>query len=692
MNENPSQDNLLNSILDALDAVLPAKHHVDVAIRARDLMSRHSVTPETALNQLLTILTDAGLECEIIHVGSADAPPLSYVVASSMLVEQSTTSRPVQSVDGKALVVRGSVASFLSQGAEKSTMRTSTPRRETEYHHAQSFSDLWPYLRSILREEKTDIWVVIGYSVLSSLLALVVPITAQAIVNSVALGVFNKQLIVLCSLVFLGLLASGVLAVLERWVIELIQRRIFVHASFDIMQRLPSIRLSALREQYAPELVNRFFDVITIQKSLGKFLLEGINAALVLLVGLIVLAIYHPFFLLYDVVLIAFLPVLVFGLGRGGITTAIEASKRKYETASWLEEIARAQLAVKLTGARSFAFDRLDTIAAAYVQDRRRHFVILSRQIFGSMFFKSVATVGVLGLGGMLVIDQQMSLGQLVAAQIVIIMILNAVEKLIGQLDLYYDLMAAIGKVASISDKPLEDVGGIPVPASANGGSIRVRDVWFTYEHAHQPALRGASLDVPPGGRISLIGASGSGKTTLLHSILGLELMQRGVITVNDVDVRSADLTSLRSRVALVSPLDQLVDGTIEENIMLGRSASHEDLQWAMRMVCLLPDVDALPDGLRTALRADGLTISFGMQRRILFARMILHRPEILLLDEAFDGIEESTKQRMLSEIFAHREWTIVNVSHDEDVVRRTQAVYALKDGCIHRVDGGLYG
>lgn len=692
MNDTPSHDNLLNSILDALDAVLPAKHHVDVAIRARDLMSRHSVSPETALDQLLTILTDAGLECEIIHVGSADAPPHSYVVSSSLLVEQSTSTRPLRSADGKALVVRGSVASFLSQGAERSTMRTSSPKHEEEQHHSQSFTDLWPYLRSILREEKTDIWVVVGYSVLSSLLALVVPITAQAIVNSVALGVFNKQLIVLCSLVFLGLLASGVLAVLERWVIELIQRRIFVHASFDIMQRLPSMRLSALREQYAPELVNRFFDVITIQKSLGKFLLEGINAALILLVGLIVLAIYHPFFLLYDVILIGFLPVLVYSLGRGGIATAIEASKRKYETASWLEEIARAQLAVKLTGARSFAFDRLDTIAAAYVQDRRRHFVILSRQIFGSMFFKSVATVGVLGLGGMLVIEQQMSLGQLVAAQIVIIMILNAVEKLISQLDLYYDLMAAIGKVSNISDKPLEDVGGIPVPASAAGGSIRVRDVWFTYEHAHQPSLRGASLDVPSGCRISLIGASGSGKTTLLHSILGLEQMQQGVITVNDVDVRSADLASLRSRVSLVSPLDQLVDGTVEENIMLGRSASHEDLQWAMRMVCLQPDVDTLPDGLRTALRADGLTISFGMQRRILFARMILHRPEILLLDEAFDGIEESTKQRMLSEIFAHRAWTIVNVSHDEDVVRRTQAVYALKDGCIHRVDGGLHG
>jgi len=688
MNEQQSNDSLLLGILDVLNQVLPAKDHVDVSIRARALLSRHDVTPETALDHLFTILTDAGLECEIEIIGKAQAPPLSFLVNSQRQLVRSTETVPETSVDGRALIIRGQLTSFISEGSGKSAMRTSNHDHKDDHGHAETFSALWPYLRSMLVTEKTDIWVVVGYSVISSLLALVVPVSAQAIVNSVALGVFNRQLIVLCSLVFLGLLASGVLSVLERWVIELIQRRIFVTASFDIMQRLPSMRLSALREQYAPELVNRFFDVITIQKSLGKFLLEGINAALVLLVGLLVLAVYHPFFLLYDVILIAFLPVLVYALGRGGIATAIEASKRKYETASWLEEIARAQLAVKLTGARSFIFDRLDTIAAAYVQDRRRHFVILSRQIFGSMFFKSIATVGVLGLGGMLVIDQQMSLGQLVAAQIVIIMILNAVEKLIGQLDLYYDLMAAIGKVASISEKPLEDVGGVQVPRSQEGGRISVRNVWFTYEHANKPVLRDASLEIPAGCRISLVGSSGSGKTTLLHSILGLEPIQRGVVSVNDVDVRNADLRSLRSLVTLVSPLDQLVDGTIEENIMLGRSFSHEDLQWALRMVCLPADIEALTDGLRTSLRADGLTISFGMQRRILFARMIIQRPEVLLLDEAFDGIEESMKQRILSQVFAHRAWTIVNVSHDEDVVRRTEAVYSLRDGGVFLVDG----
>lgn len=660
MQEPPHRnDDLVQEILDSVCSIVGATETAHVLIRARDMLQGQHVTRDNAVDLLARIVRDAGIECEVIG----------------------TTNR--------VLIVQGTVHSFLSETSPKPAVRHA--QAHADHEEAHTFGHLWPFLRSLLSAEKTDIWVVVGYSILSSLLALVVPVAAQAIVNAVALGVFTKQLVVLCSLVFLGLLASGILAAMERWVIDLIQRRIFVTTSFDILQRLPSIRLAALREQYAPELVNRFFDVITIQKSLGKFLLEGINAVLILLVGLIVLGVYHPFFLLYDVVLIAFLPLLVYGLGRGGIATAIYVSKRKYETASWLQEIARAQLAFKLTGARTFAHDRMDRIATAYVQDRRKHFLVLSRQIVGSMFFKSVATVGVLGLGGMLVIDQQMSLGQLVAAEIVIIMILNAVEKLIGQLDMYYELMAAIDKVASIGAKAIEDVGGTVVPQNPTGGKLHIADVWFTYEHSPQAILCGASLEIPSGSRSSLVGASGSGKSTLLHCILGLEQPQRGVITVNGVDVRSADLASLRARIGFVSQLDQLVDGTIEENITLGRRVGVDDLAWAMRLTCLHDDVNALQDGLRTHLRADGLTISYGMQRRILFARMILHRPEILLLDEAFDGIEEATKQRMVSEIFAHQGWTILNVAHDADVVKRTDAIFLMRNGKISPAAGGAH-
>ncbi|MBN9400492.1 MAG: ATP-binding cassette domain-containing protein ['Candidatus Kapabacteria' thiocyanatum] len=674
---------LNNDLVEALERVLPPEMVPRASVRAHALLARNDITPHRALDVLATILRDAGVETELVRI-DGDMVPAGFMVDAQYHLRYVDAGAPEarQALDERILVVRGRVTSFLTRAAQPPAIRSAMTRTNGTDTVA-SFRDVWPFLRAILMEERSNILVVIGYSIVSSLLALVVPITAQAVVNAVALGVFNKQLLVLCALVFLGLLASGVVGVLERWVIDLIQRRIFVFTSFAFIQRLPALRLAALREQYAPELVNRFFDVITIQKSVGKILLEGINAILVLTVGLVVLGFYHPFFLLYDAILVAFLPFIVYVLGRGGIGAAMRVSKRKYAVAAWLEEVARAHLAVKLTGARSFVYDTLDTIASTYVEDRRRHFVILARQMFGSMFFKSVATVGVLGLGGILVIDQQMSLGQLVAAEIVIVMMLNAVEKLIGQLDLYYDLVAAVDKVSSVMNKPLEDVGGVLVPASTTGGSIEMRDVWFTYEGAAQPTLRGASLLVPSGGRISLVGNSGSGKTTLLHMLLGLERPDRGMILVNGVEVRSADLTSLRARFGLVSPIDQLVDGTIEENVVLGRPISHTDVQWALRMACLHDDIMALPDGLATELRADGLTISFGMQRRILFARMIVHRPEILLLDEAFDGIENATKHRMLEAILAYPSWTIVNVSHDGDVVRSTDTIYLMHDGRI---------
>ncbi len=670
----------------ALIVVLGSDLSVKASVRARALLSRDVVTAERALDVLATILSDAGIETEYVDSATPDLPSIAYYVG-----EASRIVRKKSGVSGTAgnrvLIVRGKVSSFLTHAATPPEIRSASPRVNDRPSTAK-FSDVWPFIRAFLGDERSNIAVVIAYSIVSSLLGLVVPLTAQAVVNSVALGVFSGQLLTLSALVAFGLVASGMVGILERWVVEIIQRRIFVHTSFSFMQRILALRMSALREQYAPELVNRFFDVITIQKSVGKILLEGTNAVLVLFVGLVVLAAYHPLFLLYDAILVAFLPVIVYVLGRGGIGSAILVSKHKYAAVAWLEEVARAQLAFKITGARPFAYSTLDAIAASYVADRRRHFAILVRQMFGSMLFKSAAAVGVLAIGGMLVIDQQMSLGQLVAAELVIIMILNAVEKLINQLDMYYDLVAAVDKVAAVVNQPIEDVGGLVVPSLQSGGTIDLRNVWFTYDGSTTSTLRGASLFVPSGGRVSLIGRSGSGKTTLLHVLLGLERSDKGTVFVNGIDIRIAELASLRARFGLISPNDQILDGTIEENILLGRPLAHSDLQWAMNMACVTDDILALPDGLSTVLRADGHAIPFGMQRRILFARMIVHRPEILLLDEAFDGIEDVTKRQMLEGLVNCPHWTIINLSHDSDAVRSTESIYVIDEGRITLMRG----
>lgn len=706
MQQQQRLDDLRSNVLDAVAALADLDHRPSAMNRVRAYVRDVDMTGKDAADVLADALSESGIAAGVSprKLGTGDLSDIDLLGVTvhggvyRLLRVESAQVDAVSVLDGatdripltdllsqgghvRCVEIFGESRSFLSTDATLPPVRSATSLYETDHSEPHRLRDLWPMMRRIIGSERKDIITVISYSVFTSLLSLAVPISSQAIVNAVALGVVSRQLYVLCGVVLVAMILLGIITVMERYIVDMIQRRLFVRTSFDITYRLPLIRSEAVRKMYTPELVNRFFDVMTVQKSMGKFLLDGISSALVLITGLLLLAVYHPFFLLYDVLFLAFLPILTLVLGRGAIPTAIKVSKKKYEAASWMEDVARNQLAFKLTGARDFTFDRIDSIASDYVEARRKHFSVLARQIVGSMLFKAVATVGVLGLGGILVIDQQISLGQLVAAEIVIILILGALEKLLAQFDLYYDLMAALDKLSIIADQPLEDVGGTAVPSRVGGGTIALRNLRLQIDG--RPILRDITLHVQPGHHVSIVGQSGAGKSTLLQVVAGLSNEHAGAVLVNGVDVRDADLDTLRMRIGMVFPENQIIPGTIEQNILLGRVFPREHLEWALRMTKLDEELDTLSDGLRTPLTGAGETIAYGMRRRILFARMIVHRPDLLLIDEAFDGIEDAVKLDMLDALFSWPHWTIINVSHDPEVVRRTDRVVVLQEGRV---------
>ncbi len=541
------------------------------------------------------------------------------------------------------------------------------------------FRDVWPLMKNILSTEKKDIWYVITYSIFVSLLGLVVPLSSQAIVNAVALGVFSQQLVVLCVVVFLAMIITAVMVVFERHLIDLIQRRIFVTTAFDIVHRVPRIREDAVRGIYVPELVNRFFDVITVQKTLGKFLLEGVGALLILLTGLLVLFLYHPFFLVYDLIFIGFIPFLVLILGRGALTTSVSVSNAKYDTAAWLEEVARNQRTLKLDAHPSFAQARLDGFNISYVDAKARHFRVIARQMLGSYIFKAFATVGILALGGVLVLEQAISLGQLVAAEIIIIMIIGALEKLLTQFDDFYDFAAALYKLNSIVKLPSEQSTGQPVPFLTDGGTIVFDNVSFSDECSSE--LMGVSLTVNAGEHVSIVGSSGSGKSTIAKMILGLLLPKNGHVRINGVDTSTADLSSLRTHVGYLDPDDALLPGTIYDNITLGRPVSDESIKEVLGLCLLTEEVQSLKKGLRTEVVAQGANLSYSLRRRILLARVLIGRPDIIVIDSAFQSLEDGLKMQLVEALMRKTSCTIVNVSVDYDIIHLTRNSHVLDDG-----------
>jgi ATP-binding cassette subfamily B protein len=552
-------------------------------------------------------------------------------------------------------------------------------------HHPSTW-ELLQKLFKLLSQERSDIWVLVTYSVIAGLLGLVVPLSSQAIVNTVQLGVVTPQLIVLCVAVGIGMILLGLFTVMEAYLIDLLQRRLFVRAALDIATRLPKIRMEALSGEYTPELMNRFFDVLTIQKSLAKLLLDGLSAALVALVGLILLAVYHPLFILFDFALFFFAAIVIFVLSYGGMETSIKESKKKYALVQWLEEIARSHTSFKLYSTEAFILKRVDAITSEYVKARQKHFRVLARQLLGSTVFRAIATVGILGLGGVLVIDQDLSIGQLVAAEIVIISILNSLDKLISQFDIFYDLLTAVDKMTHITDKALEEnEHGEHYDRRFSPASLRFHNVQFAYPNGKQ-AIKNLSFEVPSCTHASLIGATGAGKTTVTQLLARIYEAQSGSIMLNGHEIRHMNLKDSRSAIGVVTTQLEIFDGTVRDNILLGRDFSNDDLSWATQMTQVYEEIIALPNGFNTNVQATGVNLSESLLCRIMIARAIIGKPQLLVVDEAFHTLDESKKIKILDALYSCEYWTILDISNDTTNIRRSDLIVALQDGGLAEI------
>ncbi len=538
-------------------------------------------------------------------------------------------------------------------------------------------------LLGLIVEDRRDLVTLVAFNFISGLLYLAVPLGAQALINTIAAGVFMQPLVVLALLVFAGLFFVAFLKVIQYKLIELLQQRIFARIALRLAEHLPRIEHVALREDYAPEMANRFFDTITIQKTWAKLLTDVPASVLQILVGLALMAVYSPFLLGFDLLFVGAVSTIVL-LGRGGVDTSLEESKHKYRVAEWLEELGRCHVSLKMNSLPDYFVQRLDREVSDYIKARRRHFAVFLRQVFGSHILQALALTGVLAVGGWLVIQRQLTLGQLVAAELVIVMLLAAIEKLALAIDELYDLVTSLEKLGGVTDLPTERQGGAQVPARNAGARVECERLAFHYDPG-LPILKNIHLTLEPGQHACLVGRSGSGKSTLAQLICGLLPPAGGRIRFDGLDLREADLNSLRRHIALLSGHNEIFHGTVEENILMGRTdISRDALHEVVELVGLDPLLLNLPKGLHTPLVTEGLNISLGERLRILLARAIIKRPRLLILDEALFGLDPHTKADVLSHLEAPQQnWTLLYVTHDYNVVKRCDMVHVLAAGEI---------
>ncbi len=537
-----------------------------------------------------------------------------------------------------------------------------------------------PRLWRMLAPERADIWVVLVFALLIGALALATPLAVEMLVSTVAWGRSMQPIIVLSIILFAFLAFSATVQAVEKYAVELIQRRLFIRIAGDLAYRLPRLRREALDGQFAPELTNRFFDVVTVQKVVATLLIDTLDLVIVTVVGMVVLALYHPLLLGLNLILVTLILFMLFVLGRGGIASSIKESKIKYAMAAWLEGLTRCSNALKYEGGPEFATEHADRIARTYLQARRNHFRILFRQILFSLGLYAVASAVLLGVGGFLVIQGQLSLGQLVAAELIIALILGSATKAGKHLESFYDLMASVDKLGTLLDLPLERPDGLLSLPEKGGIDLRLRDLCYGYRDS-QSILEKVNLAVGSGTSVGICGPSGCGKTTLAELLFGLRHPTFGSIELDGVDSGNLRPDILRKHVLLVGPIE-VIEGTIAENVHLDRSeVDSTDVHDSLRQTGLLDDVFLLPDGLETQLTATGAPLTETQIRRLVLARAIAGRPRLLILDALLDPLPDDQALDLLAMLTREEaSWTLIVFSNRRQILERCNRIFNLAE------------
>lgn len=533
---------------------------------------------------------------------------------------------------------------------------------------------------NLLKLERNEITAVYFYAILNGLIQLSLPVGVQAIIGYVLGASMRASLVVLITLVVLGVLIAGIMQINQMKIIEKIQQKLFVRYSLTFAQHLPGLDLKKNDNVYLPELVNRFFDIPVLQKGLSKILLDIPTAVIQILFGLMLLSFYHPAFILFGVILVSILFLILKFTGGQGLQTSLDKSKYKYKVAAWLEEMARVIKSIKLANNNDLHLKKADHEVSNYLDARNNHFRVLLFQFNVLVVFKTVITAAMLVVGTLLMVEQQLTVGQFIAAEIVILLVLNSVEKLIINLSSVYDTLTAVEKLAEVTDKPLENKGTIELPGLSKGMKLELRDVSFGYNEENK-VLQNISMLINAGEKVSISGKEGSGKSTLLRLMTGSYTDFSGVILIDDVPAGNYNIDSLRAQTGVLLGQQDIFNGTLLENLTLGsEQITLEFVKHCAGLSGLSDFIATLKDGYDTPLDPTGRRLPRSVVQKILLTRALVGNPRLLLLEEPWLNANDTQRKQLIDMLMNLQNCTVVVVTNDSEFADRCDKVFTVNE------------
>lgn len=538
---------------------------------------------------------------------------------------------------------------------------------------------------NLLALDKKDIFQLFFYAIFAGLISLSLPLGIQSIINFIQSGRVSVSWIVLIVFVVLGVALVGLLALMQLRITENLQQKIFVRSSFEFAARLPKLKFEELYGNYPPEIANRFFDTLTIQKGTSKLLIDFSAAVLQIVFGIILLSLYHPFFIVFGILLMLLLFIIFKFSFKSGLESSLKESKYKYKVAGWLQEIARNNFSFKKQLHFDYALHKNDSLVSSYLNCREKHFNIIKRQFVQLILFKIIITASLLSIGGYLVLNQQMNIGQFVAAEIIILLVINSVEKIIVGLETFYDVLTSVEKIGQITDLALEVDSEDENPSCFTDITLETENLKFKFPDSSNEVLNTISIKINQGEKVLIDGENGSGKTSLIRILSGLLPPTSGQFIINDATFRKMDLTQYRSQIGTIIHGEKPFEGSLLENITFNDPAvTFENLKWALDAVQLTSYIKTLPKGLDTKIYPEGKQLSSSNAQKILLARSIIHKPRILFYEDPTDTMDERAAHEIIDFITSEKQhWTVIVSSKNPYWKTRCQRTVSLKNGLV---------
>lgn len=507
----------------------------------------------------------------------------------------------------------------------------------------------------IIGPERNFFWLSIVYGLGISLLSLATPISVQLLINSIANTALPTPLFTLSALLLFLLLISGLLGVMRTYMMELFRRRFMARLVADITLRAINAANPFFADNRRIDLFNRYFEMINIQKTVPSLLIGGFTIVLQAAVGITVTSFYHPFFLIFNVMVIVMIWLIWRIWSRGALRSSIALSHEKYAAAHWLESVGASNGFYKSARHIDYALARSEAVSAAYVAAHKKHFSYYLPQNIALAILYAVASAGLLALGGWLVIQEQLSIGQLVAAELILSGVFYGVSQMASYLDDYYDFFAAVEELALLYDIPQEPpqpARTLPLPPRGSG--LTMARVGFT----HVSGAGQFDLVIPDGSRLVAQGSPGMERvfSTLLKRH---RKPDKGLITIGGIDISGLDLLELRTDVQVLDR-PAVVECTIAEYLRLANpDADPSAMMRALQLVGLDDRIAMLPDGMQTVLSSTGYPLSLGKTMQLRLAAAVLGEPRILVMSPLFDMVTRNRLQAVFDH-FAKTQTTIL--------------------------------